>query len=370
MANVCYSALIVFLIFTGSGYLTLRFLSRLFGVDMVAAMCWGFRGDDILAITVGWCLFYFIGFSFTATLLMKTATLWNINATHDAGLRGYMLNVDHAKLYDPRKREYVKYEIAQPQHAAGRFDKTFDLITVYRPYQSGPYQDIWMQNIWLSVFFTVVAALGLVMTYVLSYTLAGEYIRHLNLAQELSHALVLARFQEMTGYSFSLVLTVVLFLIILTSGIGGYLENRITNDYEEQFSETQKEFREEILYRVKPGMILRGRLVNRTEDQEKVTDASSTDSDGKTEYSYTYIDKTMYTVEFKGIIRSEPVYLLMTYFGKIGDIPDVQFLDRYFPRLKSSLENTSASYITVDADGAGELDFLVKDDYSIAPVRE
>jgi hypothetical protein len=360
---------LVFLaILIGCGYLSLRFFSRLSDVEMVAAMCWGFKAKRF-ELVLTWCMVYLIAFVFVFALLQKPFLPWTMNFSHEGGLLGYAVNDEHAKFYDPEQKEYVDYKISSPLPTAGRFDETFDVVAIYRPFLSGYYQNIELQGLWVSLLFIFVAALGLGLMYLTMYGLAGEYIAKTHLVQELSHKLILGRFKELTGVPFSQALIGVSLFIVLSTWIGTSMVNRITRDYAERFSEAQKDLKKEVMANVKPGKILQGRLINRIEDFEKIY--------GDRDHIHTQkrddraIHKTVYTIEFVRLTRYTPVYLRVAYLGEADDSRDMQTLDQFFPpRTSWSVSDIVAHKYAVEAQGADDLAFKVNDNYSVSLAEE
>ena len=184
----------------------------------------------------------------------------------------------------------------------------------------------------------------------------------------MSGALVFGRLREAMKFPTSPVLAGILFLIALFTWIGGSMVNRITREYEERFSDTQKELRERILSRVAPGAFLKGRLVNRYEGDASVRKSEPVGEEGS---QYESIPKTIYTVEFKDLVRSVPVYLSFAYVGSPENIPEVQSLDRFFPpRFTLSMEDLKAKTYAADVRGEIYLNFRVDGEYRVAPLLE
>ena len=356
--------LIFLALLIGCAYLSLRFFSRLADVDMVAATCWGFKAKRF-ELVLTWCMVYLIAFVFVVSLLQKPFMLLTMNLSHEGGLLGYAVNGEYAKLYDPLRKEYVDYKISPPPAAAARFDETFEVVAIYRPFLSGYYQNIELQGLWLSLFFIFLAALGLGLMYLTQYGLAGAYIAKEHLAKELSHALILGRFREITGYPFFPVLTGIALFILASTWIGASMVNRITRSYAEQFSEARQGQKGDILANATPGRILRGRLINRMEDFQKIYGNRSTKQPDRT------VLKTIYTIEFKNVVRYTPVYLQVAYLGEADGNPAMRALDRFFPpRTSWSIGKIVANDYAVDAQGPAELDFRVNENLSVSPVME
>lgn len=348
----------------GCAYLSLRFFSRLIDVDMVAAMSWGFKAKRF-ELVLTWCLFYLIAFVFVFALLQKPFMLLTMKLSHEGGLLGYAVNGEYGKLYDPRQKEYVGYQISPPPPAAARFNETFEVVALYRPFLSRHYQNVEAQGLWISIVFIFLSALGLVLTYVILYGLANAYVAKLHSGQELSHALILGRFKEITGFPFFPALAGVVLFILASTWIGASMVNRITRDYGELFSDARKNHTAEVLANAAPGRILRGRLINRIEDLQKVYGNRNRKEPDRT------ILKTSYTIEFTKVVRYTPVYLRITYLGEPGSDPAMQALDRFFPpRTSWSISEIIANDYAADAQGPAELDFRVNENLGVSPVTE
>lgn len=353
-----FTALFLVALVAAGGYGTLLLFSRLTGVNMQQAICWGFRARH-LELVLPWCIVYVIAFVMVMALLHKPYSLWNLNRSHTAALQGYAISHEDAKLYDPVEKRYAEYKMNSPLPAAVRFSETFNLLVLYKPAASGTYQNAQGESLWVSCIIIFFAFGGLILLYVITYGIAGLYIEKTGLSQTLSHRLVLNNFSQLTGYPFLAVLALFSLFVLVSAVAGGSLVNRITGEYEERFADQQEDLRHEILSRVAPGTVLKGLVVNRLRDYHKIygrRDLPPPDNEDRT------VDMATYTIEFRGLARHVPVYLSIVYIGDPDAIPQRKLLDRMFVPGKAGLFDTKSER---EPREKRELDFLVNEDYSV-----
>ncbi len=350
-------------VMVGVGYGVLLLFSRLSGVSMTAAMCWGFRARH-LELTIPWCIVYVIAFIMVMSVLQKPYTLWNLSRSHTGALLGYAMSDEDAKLYEPVEKQYATYRIIGTPPTARRFNETFRTVVLYRPYLSGEYHNALGEALWVSLFITFITSLAVVGLYMLTYAMADLYIKKTGLSLVLSHRLVLNNFTHLLGYSLSLVLAALALFVLVSSVAGGSMVNRITREYEERFAPMQEDLRREILSHVAPGKILKGMVINRVRDVQTIPGRRSATPPGDQDR---HLPAATYTIEFKGLAKYVPVYLSIRYVGAPEAIPDRQRLDRLFPPEKSLLSETQRDR---EPHEMRELDFLVNEDYSVSLVEE
>lgn len=347
----------------GIGYGVLLLFSRLSGVEMTAAMCWGFWARH-LELTIPWCIVYVIAFIMVMSVLQKPYNLWNLSRSHTGVLLGYEMSGEEAKFFDPVEKQYTTSKMLNPPPAAKRFNETFRTVVLYRPYLSGAYHNAMGEALWVSLFVTFVASLFVVGLYLLTYAVADLYVKETGLSLVLSHRLVLNNFTHLLGYPLSLVLAALGLFVLVSSVAGGAMVNKITRDYEEQFAQVREDLRREILSRAAPGKILKGMVVNRVRDVTTVYGSRGATPPYDQDQ---HLPTATYAIEFKGLTKYFPVYLGMRYVGEPENIPDRKRLDRLFPPGKSLLSETQRDR---EPRELRELDFLVNEDYSVSLVGE
>ncbi|MBU0479917.1 MAG: hypothetical protein KKG47_02325 [Proteobacteria bacterium] len=354
--------------FFGTGYAALRFFSKLAGVNMTSAMIWGFKAKRF-ELVLNWGMFYLIAFVMTFALLQKPFMLLTMNVSHRGALLGYAINDETANLYDPLQDEYLSFRVLpSPPPAAERFDETFDVVALYRPFLSDYYQNIELQNIYLALFFMFLSALGLSLMYLIMYTLARAYSSEMKLKRDISHRIVLARFREVTGYRFSRVANSFVLIIILSSFIGGFMVNRITRGYEKEFLPAQEYFRSKIMETVAPEKVLLGRVIRRMFGHKKIYAQPERDSHDTSDRT---IPTITYTVEFPNMVKYTPVYLQITYIGDDESNPIIKKLNESFPPRTSTWNDVIlASPEAMEPIDLPERNFRVNSDYSISLVME
>jgi len=340
----------------GISYLSLRFFSRLVNVDMVSAMCWGFKAKRF-ELTITWCVFCPLAVIVLLALFMKPLQTVRMNQTHIGGLIGYAESDDRVMIYDPLKREYKDYQTIPAPQAASSFDETFEIIVMYRPMFSDYYQNVFMQGYFVSIFFFCIVMMFLAISYIILYALAKEYISASNLDLEVTHLVIRENFRFITGFKFTHGIGVLIILFSLLTYISASMAGRITSRYEKRFSSFQKELRDEILAKVVPGQTVVGHLVSRIEGSVTVSDSSDS-SRNRT------VSTSTYNVEFNGLIKYTPVYLSIKYTGSANSNSHIKLLDQLIKTEQT--DSADNIYNSRGSTKPPEIDFLIKDDYSIA----
>ena len=162
--------------------------------------------------------------------------LFDMNATHEGALQGGMIDFEE-RLYDPARREYRTYADHPYTGAAKKFDETFKVVAFYRDHRWGNYVsvDFVAEGPLAGIVVLFFVCLMFLVYYMALFKLAGSHGR------ALSHQMMLANFQQLTGLPFPAVVTTALLIVLVPWLMGGYMAHRIKRGYEEQFSPVQKE---------------------------------------------------------------------------------------------------------------------------------
>jgi hypothetical protein len=368
----CLQALFVFLVLAASAYLVLRLFSRLFGADVLEIMAWQIRRKQFLWIG-GWAFLFLVGFFPLLTLLQKPFVTATMVMTHEGALLGYAANDEEAKLYDPVQKEYKTCRVHPVPRAARSFDETFETVAFYRPFLTAYTQNIDVQGFFVAVMMFIIAGLGFGILPLISYKMVEDYFQKTGRNPGLSLQTVLENCKAWTGWPLPVVVAAIVLFLVLSTIVCGYVMHRIRNGYEERFAATRQEFRNEIREHAAPGTVLQGRVINRMRDVETRTRPRNI---GRTERLSTnrenvVIKHSVYTIEFRNLLRYDPVYLRLTLTGDAQSNASMKRLDALFPPDDGpESEGLLARYEPRNARDARELEFVVNDDRSVSLAPE
>ena len=352
----------------GGAYYSLAFFSRLSGVNMHAAMAWGFKAKRF-ELVLTWVMFYLIGGVMLLVLLQKPFMLVTMAFSHEGGLLGYALDdSEHAILYDPGQANYAEKRMTPPPPAAESFTGTFEVVAFYRPFLSGYGQNLEFQNIYLALFLIFLAALGTVLTYVVMYALADAYNSKMHLGIELSHSMLGINFQTITGLRFTTVAAGFVSLIVLASLAGGLMVKYISRGYEQRLGETRDFFRSQIMETVSPGKILPGKVIRRLFNYQTIYAHPQQVDRGARDRTVLTVT---YTVEFRELTDHLPVYLSLSCMGDETANPIVAEINSSFPPLTSRWHDVVLSSPEAMVPRKKPVrHFKVNDDYTISLLRK
>lgn len=324
--------------------------SRLYGVNMAAVLRSSLRqrnGWIMIVLFVPIYLVCFWGFQFFATQPIEVAAMLTSSR---GGLVGYQESDGRTMLYDPVAKEYQPCAIGSGQWTADTFDRVFEAAAIYKPFLSDTYEDIWMHDPCEAVFYIMVGLIGLVMLTPPLYDMAKK-----DAPRPLSLAVVRENCKAWTGFSWKVVLAAPILYVLLLPIVSTCVQDRLIMGYVNQIKEVREDLRSDVLSRVAPGKVLRGRVINRLSDSGPV--------EGKARAA-------AYTVEFKRMAQHEPVYLRLTVEERGAPSPDFRVLDDLFPAaVDPATLDWQDRKKPVDADFSPELDFRVNDDLSVSLVH-
>lgn len=366
----CLSALLLFLLMAATAYLFLRVFSRLFGVDVLQVMVSQVRQKNLVWAS-GWVFLFLLGFFPLLALLQKPFTAVTMTMTHEGAMLGYAVNDEQAMFYEPQHREYGAVAVDPPPRAAGSFKEVFETVVYFRPFLTATYQNSVVQGYLVSSIMLIITGIAFGVLPLISYRMVDEYLQQQH-GQRLSLQTVLENCKAWTGYSLPVVVTAVVLVLVITVIVSGYLVNRIRAGYDEKFAETREGFRRELMAAVAPGRTVKGRVVNRMRDVQSYSKPRTSDSDQRmADRETVVVEHSDYTIEFKKLLKYQPVYLRLSLSGDPDTTPQIKRLDALFPPDGSpGAEGFLAKYDPRDARDPRELDFVVNDDYSVSLAKE
>ncbi len=367
----CLQALILFLVMVATAYVILRVFSRLFGLDVQQVLFSQVRQKEFIWPSA-WAFLFLIGFVPLLVLLQTPFTAITMTMSHEGALLGYPVNDQQAMVYNPQHREYETVAIIEPPRAASSFKDTFKTVVYFRPYLSKIYQNLSMQGYLVTSILLVVTAFVFTILPLITFKMVNESLQNQRPPARLTFQTILENCKDWTGFSLPVVLTTAAVVLVLVVIVSGYLANRIRTGYDEKFAETREGFRSELMSAVAPGKTIKGRVVNRLRHVE--TASRSRDED-MTERTVNRVNETvqysLYTIEFKKLLKYDPVYLQIILTGDPDTSPPIKRLDTLFPPDGAAgAEGFLATYDPQDARDQRELDFVVKDDYTVALANE
>ncbi|MBN1596036.1 hypothetical protein JW933_08940 [candidate division FCPU426 bacterium] len=345
--------LAVLIILAAGAYYTLRFFTRLAEVDMLAALSWGFKARRF-ELVLTFFLFYIMAAVMYLAVAQRPLLILEVKNYHVGGLTGCRENEYLAKVYDPFQGKYIEYEHYTPPPAAGKFTETFEVVSFYKPFAASHYQNVQDLSLPVTLILIFIGTLGLVLMYLVLFALAGEYIKAGKVPNALTHAFIFSHFQKVTGLPFFKTLILLLAALAIISALSDTTVRGIMHRYREDYLQYQERMRGDILRKVSPRAIVRGRLLRRFHSLEKVYQRPNYQDRRETRYYHV----SHYTVEFNQLTQV-PVYLELALCGEAGSNAAIQMLDTFFPDDKA-----------VMPDEKKELDFMVNDDYSVSLWQE
>ncbi|MBU0481271.1 MAG: hypothetical protein KKG47_09230 [Proteobacteria bacterium] len=354
----------------GGAYYFLVAFSQVTSVNMVAAMTWGLKSDGRPLVLIS-ALIYFVFALLLLGMLQKPYLLLNMGLSHQGALRGYAESTKTARLYDPVRQEYVSVAMNPPALAAERFDRAFEVVTTYRLFPFDTPLNARGQSFVRAVFHILVIVLFFCLLCLFQYMLARNYLDAIQPPRQLTFQLFLSQgWASVREPLLSRPLAFIL-LFFLISLSGGVLERYIRHGYEERFADVRNSFQRQIMAGVRPGQLIRGRLVGRMFNYKKLHDeAIGVSFKSDQDYRRT-ISTTTYTFAFEDMVRRTPVYLCITYEDFADQIPRIKQLDRFFPpRVPVWKDPTFSDPRLMEPTEPREFTFTVNDDYSIALVPE
>ncbi|MDH4164431.1 MAG: hypothetical protein OEW15_17345 [Nitrospirota bacterium] len=367
----CLQALVVFLVMVATAYLVLRVFSRLFGLDVQQVLFSQIRQKEFIWPSA-WAFLFLIGFVPLLALLQTPFTAITMTMTHEGAMLGYPVNDQQAMFYEPQHREYGAVAMNLPPRAASSFKDTFETVVYFRPYLTGTYQSLQVQSYRMTSILLIVTAFSFGMLYLITFKMVGEHLQKQRPPARLTVQAISENCTAWTGYSLPAVVTAVAVVMVLVVIVSGYLANRIRTGYDEKFAELREGFRSELMSVAAPGKTIKGRVVNRVRHVQSHSRSRDGEMNDRTVNRVTEVHKySLYTIEFRKLLRYDPVYLQIMLSGDADTTPQIKLLDAFFPPDGSpGADGFLAKFDPRDARDPREIDFVVNDDYSVSLAKE
>ncbi len=347
------SLFILLFLMVGGGYYTLRFFSRLAGVNMLTAFSWGFQAKRF-ELVLTFILFYLMAFVMVLVMVLRPITILEVKTSHVGGLLGYQESNNQAMVYDSSRQAYVAYEMYPPPPTPAQFTDVFRVVSFYRPFFRSHYQNVEDMGLAVTLILIFIGALGLVLTYLVLYGLAEAYASKNRLSNTLSHQFLATQFRKIIGIRFTQALVIVLTALAIISVVSSLTVRGIMQQYREQYLPDQQSLKNRLETIISPGDTVQGRLIRRFHRLDKVYNNYNDRDVDEVEY-YKISD---FIIEFTELTRV-PVYLNLPLLDEGEPSQAIKILDAVF------LDEKAAVPYEIKA-----FDFIVKDDYSISLAQE
>jgi hypothetical protein len=348
----CIIILILFLILLlVSGYLVLKFFSKIAGINMFSAMACAFDGNksDRLLFYFLICIYILTFAIFFVFLFFLPKRVVDMNTYHAGGLLGYSIG-QQTRIYDHSEQGYIDYPMLFAPSSADKFTEAFEVVIIYKQPSDTYYQTTELLGLCFNISWLVAGVIFLGIVYLMLYSLAEDYIKRNNVKKKLSHRFMATRFRKIVRMAPWQALVIFLSVFILILGISAIYVYRLVTHYSTIYGSYQKTLRSELLQKVSPRDTLRGYVISRFQSQESETN-NIKGADGKTHEETTYYHIFHYTVEFRDLIHV-PVYLNMAIHE---NREEAKVLEEPFSDTNSAVPEYIKEYA-----------FIVNPDYSIS----
>lgn len=347
------AVLIYFSLFLAAGYLMLRFFSNLVGLDMLAAVGWGFKGKRF-ELVLPLIMFYMMAFVMVSAIFMSALTTSTAAFTHVGGLRGYQDGDAQYHYFDPAMRRYVPIGHYNAMPVARKLDETFSLLSFYKPLFSLHYQNVSDLSLLVSLIKIVIALIGIVPLYLVLVVLAKDFGARLIPVREVTHALIGKQFSAMTGYSALLAAGVIALAVAGITLLQYYMERRIVSQHQETLGGYAKEYRDLVTRRIAVGDKITGKIIRRDDASVQETYYDTQDDTNMNRRGTRTLPASLYTLEISDQVPV-PVYIGLQLAGDADTNPDMRRLDAMFADEKSERPA-----------GDARVELTVNKDYSVS----
>lgn len=347
------AVLIYFSLFLAAGYLMLRFFSNLVGLDMLAAVGWGFKGKRF-ELVLPLIMFYMMAFVMVSAIFMSALTTSTAAFTHVGGLRGYQDGDAQYHYFDPAMRRYVPIRHYNAMPVARKLDDTFSLVSFYKPLFAPHYQNVNELSLLVSLIKILIGILAVVPLYLILFSLAKDFGASLAPAREVTHALIGKQFSAMTGYSALLVAGVIALAILGITLLEFYMERRIVSQHRETLGAYATEYRELVTRRIAVGDKITGKIIRRDDASVHETYYDAQDDMNMNKRGTRTHAAKLFTLEIAERIPV-PIYVGLQLAGDADSTPDIRRLDAMFADEKSERPA-----------GDARVELTVNKDYSVS----
>ena len=344
--------LIVLSLLALTGFLLLKFFSKLVNLNMLSVMVETFQGRSSTVLLPYFAIgFYIIAFLFLySCFYLFPRRISHIDENNAGGLLGYNKDENHM-VYDPSRGEYVGYFWYDAPFPATKFNEAFEIVSFYKLPSRKYYQSTGPLHWSNSLALLIVGLLFLAGTYFMLYWITQEFVKGNNLPDKISHSSIAHHFSRFLRITPLMALVVFLFLTILFLGWNFKSVKKIKNHYHDLYATDQQNLRKELLDKVSRGDTLKGLVIGGYQWADVQTDRIYEEGVRRPSKQTSYQTGFNYFVEFRDLIRI-PVYLTVKSPVALGNVVEA-----------SNHSNDKDKILT---DFLKEYTFIVNPDYSVS----